>query len=212
VKKKITGKKALYVGLVVVSLFVFLMVIVIGQAIKKKSFELSRAGQAPTNLLYLKLEAESTATLYMDTPEQVVGVDAILEYDPTVIEIISFTKHSNSPFISYPEVKAYPKDKKMYYSANLGTNVDTPPISGNSIPLAEITFSLKSSSPTSISFNFEKGSRNDSNMVSIENGVKDVLEGVTNLNLNNPATAMPRNQQTKTNEKSFFQKLFEFLF
>lgn len=211
--------KYLRIGLITASVFVLIIAIVIGQTIQKRSFEFSGAQGQQNNIFYLSndqgkipaVDEVATATLYMDSTAVIVGVDAVLTYNPEDIKVHKITKRDDSPFVSYPQSEVDQSIGKIYFSANLGTDLGRQGVRGKAIPLANIEFILITSSPTSISFDYQKGNRNDSNMVSIQNGVEDVLEGAKGLDFNAAQTQLNATV-TKSSKQNALQRMFAWLF
>lgn len=110
---------------------------------------------------------------------QIDGVDAILNYDPTTLTVISLEKGNIPQFKSYPAFEIDAAKGRIYLSVNVGVESPTP-VTGLNLVLGTVTFrSRKAVSQTVVSFDFQKGEKNDSNVVEYKK-YRDILTQVEN--------------------------------
>lgn len=117
----------------------------------------------------LKIELESAAP--------VDGIDIIIKYDPTLLEVVG-TVLPSSAFPDIPLNKADQKLGKVYFSAVIDEGSG---FSGKTT-LGTIKLKAKAKGTTTISVEFEKGETVDSNVISTTSS-RDILSKVNNLHL-----------------------------
>lgn len=124
----------------------------------------------------------------VDTTNQTIfGVDAVINFDPTKLEVVSVSPIAGNGFTSYPSTRFNNSKGEITLSANIGTG-SAPPLSGSSLHVATITFKvLTTITSTDLTYAFTLGNRNDSNVVpeytSSRKSVVDILGSVTPLTL-----------------------------
>ncbi|MGI6278808.1 MAG: cohesin domain-containing protein [Patescibacteria group bacterium] len=126
-------------------------------------------------------------TVSVDTGgQQVSGVDAIVEYDSSLLEVVSVSEGAFFPTIT--TITTTLGKVEIYGIADTGT-----PKSGTGT-LATITFQGKTAGTAAVSFTCQAGSTNDSNINSAED--EDVIACSENIN----ASYVISGQTTTTQE------------
>ncbi len=134
----------------------------------------------------------TTNVLINTSGQEIFGVDAVIIYNPAMLQVVSVVPVSGNGFTSYPSTRFNNNKGEILLSANIGTG-STTPVSGSSINVATVTFGIISPiTNTSISYDFTLGNRNDSNIVPATErgkGVTDILGSVTPLQITTVAAS-----------------------
>ena len=132
--------------------------------------------------------ANFTTAIVVNTAGQAIfGIDAIINFDPAKLEVVSVAPVSGNGFTSYPSTKFNNSKGEVSISGNIGTGSATP-ITSASLNVATITFKvLTSITTTDLTYAFTLGNRNDSNVVpeytSARKSVTDILGSVIPLSI-----------------------------
>jgi len=113
------------------------------------------------------LNTQFTVSIYGDTAGQNVdGIDAIVNYNPAVLQAVTVVKGNEPRFTSTPRLTFNNTTGTAYISVNVGSGTSTTPVNGSNIHVGDIIFKgVAVSSGSQITFDFTPGGRNDSNMV-----------------------------------------------
>lgn len=137
--------------------------------------------------------------------QQVSGVDAIINYDPSKLQINSVAKPNGSPFSSYPALTINSTSGQIRVSANIGTSTSAAPVQGDNIVIAHVTGLVKNTNQsTNLSYEFSSAnSLNDSNIVKYlqpgqQQEPQDLLANVGTLNITSGSTTVPTATPTPT--------------
>jgi hypothetical protein len=121
---------------------------------------------------------DSTITLELDTPDNISGVDVILNYDPSAIQIDSLNLGTLFDTTPYQNVNS--TTGTISFSQVNGPGI--PAFTGSGT-LATINFTPLTEGPTAVDFDFTLGDTADTNVTLHATG-DDTLDAVTNLSLN----------------------------
>lgn len=129
----------------------------------------------------LKAGDKFRASINIDSAGQTDGVDVIIKYDPKMLTVIP--NSLNSPVTTNPVYNNYPLNKVDEKSGTIFlSGIST---IGAVMPrgiLGTIDFQAKAAGRLTLSFDFQKGNTNDTNVTETTTA-KDILDSVINLTI-----------------------------
>lgn len=128
-----------------------------------------------------KLGDSIEVTVGVSTGESVTdGTDVVIKYDPKVLEASSGAFEKGTIYSEYPNIKVDSQDGLIQLSGISSTAGQG--FQGVGV-FGRLNFKTKAQGSTTLSVDFVKNATHESNIVENQSG-KDVLVGVSNLNLN----------------------------
>lgn len=122
---------------------------------------------APSPINPQVLGTPFTVDILVDTSNQLIdGIDARIQFDPTVLQVTNVEQGTEPAFVSYPALDYDNTLGTVNVSANIGSGASPTPISGSGLNAGRITFMPQIiTGGSQITFDFTPGERNDSNIV-----------------------------------------------
>lgn len=129
-----------------------------------------------------KLNENIKVTIGLSTGDSVTdGADVVIKYDPKVLEATAGAFEKGTIYPEYPNIQIDPKEGMIQLSGISSTKIGS--TFGGVGVFGRLSFKAKSAGAATLSVEFAPGATNDSNIIESKSG-KDVLESVSNLNLN----------------------------